>query len=144
MSKDLVVKHSIKINAPVTRVWEILTRPEYIRQWDKLPENFGDYEISPATVIEWPGESRLSVVEFEANQTLRYDLYIPTWEEEVNDVGYTYSLSVDDDGYTWLTIEIGNFSILVEGDEYYENSRVFGHTASEKIKQLAETNDVLL
>jgi uncharacterized protein YndB with AHSA1/START domain len=141
--KSLIVKQSIKIDAPPTRVWEILTKPEYIRQWDSLPENFGDYEISPATVIEWP-QSRLSVVEFRVNEYLRYQLYVPTWEEEVNNIGYTYSISVDDTGYTWLTVEMGDFAILVEGDNYYDESVRFGETASHKIKELAEKKEILL
>lgn len=141
--KSLVVKQSIKIDAPPTKVWEILTKPQYIRQWNELPENFGDYDISPATVIEWP-QSRLSVVEFRLNEFLRYELFIPTWEEEVNNIGYSYSISIDDDGYTWLTVEIGDFAILVEGDNYYNESLNFGETASHKIKELAEKKEVLL
>jgi hypothetical protein len=145
MEKTLIVKNNIRIDAPVTRVWEVLTKPEYIRQWDNLPEDFGDYEIHPATIIERPGVSKLSVVEFELNKALRYSLYIPAWENEhVNNIGYSYSLSVDDNGYTWLGIEIGDFAILTEGDKYYDESFTFGQTASQKIKELAERHDIAL
>lgn len=145
MSKSLVVKNNIRIDAPVSRVWDVLTKPEYIRQWDKLPEDFGDYEIHPATVIEFPGYSKMSVVEFELNKTLRYSLYVPAWNEEsVTNIGYTYSLSVDEQGYTWLGVEIGDFAILTEGDRYYGESRSFGETASQKIKQLAEKREIVL
>ena len=143
MSHSLIVKNSIRIDAPVTRVWEILTKPEYIRQWGSLPEDFGDYDISPATVINYP-QSRLSVALFEMNKTLGYSLYMPTWEEEVHNVGYTYKLSVDKDGYTWLNTEIGDFAILVKGDRYYDESMNFGETASHKIKELAEKKAILL
>lgn len=143
MKNSLIVKQSIKIDAPPTRVWEILTKPEYIRRWGHLPEDFGDFEISPATVIEYP-QSRLSVALFEMNKALGYSLYMPTWEEEVHNVGYTYRLSVDHDGHTWLNTEIGDFAILVEGDRYYNESMRFGETASHKIKELAEKKEVLL
>jgi uncharacterized protein YndB with AHSA1/START domain len=143
MSKSLIVKHSTRIDAPLNRVWEVLTKPQYIRQWDELPEDFGDYEISPATIIEWPGYSKLSVVEFELNKKLRYSLYVPAWNDEsITNVGYTYTLSVDDNGYTWLTVEIGDFAILNEGDKYYDESFTFGQTASQKIKELAESHDL--
>jgi uncharacterized protein YndB with AHSA1/START domain len=143
MSKSLIVQHSIRIDAPLDRVWEVLTKPQYIRQWDELPEDFGDYEISPATIIEWPGYSKLSVVEFELNKKLRYALYVPAWNDEsINNIGYTYSLSVDDNGYTWLAVEIGDFAILNEGDKYYDESFTFGQTASQKIKELAEGHDL--
>jgi uncharacterized protein YndB with AHSA1/START domain len=145
MSKSLIVKNNIRIDAPVSRVWDVLTKPHYIRQWDSLPEDFGDYEIHPATIIEWPGYSKMSVVEFELNKKLRYSLYVPAWKDEnVSNVGYTYSLSVDNEGYTWLGIEIGDFAILTEGDKYYGESLSFGQTASQKIKQLAETREILL
>jgi len=145
MSKSLVVKHSIRINATPSRVWEILTKPEYIRQWDKLPEDFGDYEIHPATVIEWPGQSRLNVVEFDLNQRLSYSLSIPEWQEQgVTHIGYNYSLSIDAEGHTWLGIEIGDFAILTQADKYYDESAIFGQTASQKIKDLAENNFIAL
>lgn len=139
MSKSLIVKNHVRINAPISRVWEVLTKPQYIRQWDVLPEDFGDYEIHPATVIEWPGYSKLSVVEFELNKNLRYSLLVPAWKEEnVNNIGYTYSLSVDENGYTWLGIEIGDFAVLTEGQKYFDESFTFGQTASQKIKEIAE------
>lgn len=145
MSKSLIVKNNIRIDAPVNRVWEVLTKPEYIRQWDELPEDFGDYEIHPATVIEWPGYSKLSVVELELNRKLRYTLYVPAWNDEsINSIGYTYVITVDDNGYTWLGIEIGDFAILSEGDKYYDASVTFGETASHKIKALAEKRQIAL
>lgn len=145
MSKSLIVNNNIRIDAKVTRVWEVLTKPEYIRQWDELPEDFGDYEIHPATVIEWPGYSKLSVVELELNRKLKYTLYVPAWNDEsINNIGYTYSLTVDDNGHTWLGIEIGDFAILTEGAKYYDSSVNFGETASHKIKALAEKRQIAL
>ncbi len=139
MEKSLIVKNNIRINAPVTHVWEVLTKPEYIRQWDELPEDFGDYEIHPATVIDWPGFSKLRVIELELNKKLRYSLYVPAWNDEsINTVGYTYTLTIDNDGHTWLGIEIGDFAILDESSKYYDSSVNFGETASHKIKELAE------
>lgn len=145
MTKSLIVKNNIRIDAPLARVWDVLTKPEYIRQWDELPEDFGDYEVHPATVIEFPGYSKMSVVEFELNKRLRYSLYVPAWKDEsITNIGYTYSLSVDENGYTWLGVEIGDFAILAEGDKYYENSIAFGQTASQKIKELSEKREILL
>lgn len=145
MSKSLIVNNSIRINASVARVWEVLTKPEYIRKWDELPEDFGDYEIHPATIIEWPGYSRLKVVELELNKKLKYSLYVPAWNDEsITNIGYTYTLSIDNDGHTWLGIEIGDFAILTEGDKYYDASVNFGETASHKIKALAEKRPIAL
>ncbi|RYJ44420.1 SRPBCC domain-containing protein [Flavobacterium beibuense] len=144
MSKSLIVKNNIRIDAPLERVWEVLTKPKYIRQWDQLPEDFGDFEIHPATVIEWPGYSKLSVVEFVPNQMLRYELYVPTWEERVTNIGYTYTLTVDNEDHTWLGVEIGDFAILTDGDKYFDSSVDFEKTASQKIKELAERREIAL
>lgn len=145
MSKSLVIKSNIRIDAPVSRVWEVLTKPEYIRQWDYLPEDFGDYEIHPATVIERPDASRLSVITFDVNKSLSYSLQVPEWDKEsINQVGYKYTLSVDDNGYTWLGIEIGDFAILTEGDRYYDETVTFGETASQRIKEIAERRTAVL
>ncbi|QEE49989.1 SRPBCC domain-containing protein [Flavobacterium alkalisoli] len=144
MSKSLIVKNNIRIDAPLERVWEVLTKPKYIRQWDQLPEDFGDFEIHPATVIEWPGYSKLSVVEFVPNQMLRYELYVPTWEERVTNIGYTYTLTVDNEDHTWLGVEIGDFAILADGDKYFDTSVDFEKTASQKIKELAERREIAL
>lgn len=142
MTKSLIVKNNVRINAPVSRVWEILTKPQHIRQWNELPEDFGDYEVHPATIIEYPGFSKLSVVEFELNKNLSYSLFVSAWKEQnVSNIGYTYSLSVDDNGYTWLGIEIGDFAVLTEGQKYYDESFSFGQTASQKIKEIAERPD---
>jgi len=143
MSKSLIVKNSIRINAPASRVWEVLTKPHYIRQWGRLPEDFGDYEIHPATIIEWPGQSTLNVVEFDLNRHLHYSLSVPEWKAEgVTHIGYNYGLSIDGEGYTWLTIEIGDFAILTEAEKYYDENATFGETASHKIKMLAEHKDI--
>lgn len=145
MSKSLIVKKSIRIDAPVKRVWEVLTKAHYIRQWDELPEDFGDYEISPATIIEWPGFAKMQVVEFQLNERLRYTLMVPAWkDEDVSNVGYTFSISVDDDGHTWLNVEVGDFALVTEGQKYYDGSIDFGETASQKIKKLAEKREIAL
>ena len=145
MNKSLIVNNNIRINASVTRVWEILTIPEYVSKWDELPEDFGDYVISPATALKWPGHATVNVVELELNKKLKYALYLPAWNDEsINNIGYTYTLTVDDDGHTWLGIEIGDFAILTEGDKYYDSSVNFGRTASQKIKELAEKKEIAL
>lgn len=145
MNKSLIVKKSIRINATVKRVWEVLTKAHYIRQWDELPEDFGDFEISPATIIEWPGYAKMQVIEFRLNEHLRYSLQVPAWKDEnVTNVGYTFSISSDDEGHTQLTIEVGDFALVTEGQKYYDSSIDFGETASQKIKKLAEKREIAL
>lgn len=145
METSLVVKHSIRINATPKRVWDILTKPQYVRQWQQLPEDFGDYDIHPATILNFAGQRRMDVVTYEINKNLRYNLFVPEWQQQgVQHVGYDYTLAADSDGYTWLGIEIGDFALLTERDTFFDESTAFGQTASQKIKELAEQPDTLL
>lgn len=139
MNHTLIVKNYIKINATPEKVWDVLTNPRYIRQWDNLPEDFGDEAVSAATVINWPGLSKLSVTGYEPGRVIRYQLYADAWGDLViPDINYSYVISQDENGGTWLGIEIGDFAVLEDGSKYYEESTNFGHTASQKIKELAE------
>ncbi|QYJ68031.1 SRPBCC domain-containing protein [Flavobacterium litorale] len=141
MSQSLIVENSIRIDAPVIRVWEVLTKSHYVRQWKNLPEDFGDFEVLPATVINLPGSSTMTIVEFEPNKKLYYHVVLPEWVDQQTNIGYTYNLSTDENGHTWLGIQVGDFALITEGNKYYDESVMFGKTASQKIKELAEMHD---
>jgi uncharacterized protein YndB with AHSA1/START domain len=42
MSQQLIVKCNVTINTPASKVWEVLVKPQFIKQWDELPEEFGE------------------------------------------------------------------------------------------------------
>ena len=80
MQQKLIVTDQIKIAAPAEKVWEILTNPFYMRQWEEMPENFGEAHLQPGSTIEWEGFSRLTVTDFEPCKKLVLDVYLPTVE----------------------------------------------------------------
>jgi uncharacterized protein YndB with AHSA1/START domain len=139
MTKSLIVKKQISIDAPVSKVWEVLVAPKYIRQWDDLPQDFGDYYLEEGRVIEWTGFSRLTVTACEPSEKLVMKLYAFKWELPATEynIAYTYELSAEESG-TRLTIEVGDFGVLPDGESYYEASVEFAGAALEKIKSLAE------
>lgn len=139
MDHNLIVKNYIQIDATPEKVWDVLTNPRYIRQWDKLPEDFGDEAVNAATEIDFPGYSRMKVSTFEPGRVIRYSLHISDYNlQAIPDATYSYEINVDENGKTWLRIEIGDFAVLLEDGKLYEESTVFGKTASQKIKELAE------
>lgn len=139
MNHNLIVKNHIQIDATPERVWDVLTNPKYIRQWNELPEDFGDDAVNAATEIDFPGYSRMKVSTFEPGKVIRYSMHISDFTlQAVPDAVYTYEISVDENGRTWLKIEIGEFAVLLEDGKLYEESTIFGKTASQKIKELAE------
>lgn len=139
MDHNLIVKNYIQIDATPEKVWDVLTDPRYIRQWDELPEDFGDEAVNAASEIDFPGYSRMKVSAFEPGRVVRYTLHISDYTlQAVPDATYSYEIDVDENGKTWLRIEIGDFAVLLEDGKLYEESVIFGKTASQKIKELAE------
>ncbi|MCF0040294.1 SRPBCC domain-containing protein [Dyadobacter fanqingshengii] len=139
MDRTLIVNDQIQIEAPLSKVWEVLVAPKYIRQWDDLPSGFDDYYLEPGRIIEWTGITKLTVSESEPNAVLKLSLYVDKWElpPAAYDIAYTYRLSEEVDGVL-LQLEIGDFGVLEDGQAYYDSSVEFAETALEKIKNLAE------
>ena len=139
MDHNLIVKNYIQIDATPEKVWDVLTDPRYIRQWNDLPEDFGDEAVNAASEIDFPGYSRMKVSAFEPGRVVRYALHISDYTlQAVPDATYSYEIDVDENRKTWLRIEIGDFAVLLEDGKLYEESVIFGKTASQKIKELAE------
>lgn len=139
MTQELTVSRKITIGAPAAKVWEVLIAPKYIRQWDDLPHDFEDYYLEYGKVIDWSGMTRLTVTGYEPNELLVFSLYVSKWEQAPSqyDISYRYRLSEEGDG-TLLELEIGDFSVLPDGRDYYASSEEFADIALEKIKNLSE------
>ncbi|QRR01010.1 SRPBCC family protein [Dyadobacter sandarakinus] len=136
---SLVVKSTISVEAPLSKVWEVLVAPKYIRQWDNLPQDFDDFYLEEGRVIEWTGMSKLTVTNAEPYELLRLSFYEQKWEKPAAayDIAYTYRLSQEDKG-TLLSLEIGDFGVLVNGQEYFDASVEIAEKSLTKIKSLAE------
>ncbi|WAC09282.1 SRPBCC family protein [Dyadobacter pollutisoli] len=139
MDEPLVVKSEISIEAPIAKVWEVLVAPKYIKQWDDLPSDFEDYYLELGRSIEWTGTSKVVVTVCEPNEILKMSLYVSKWEQPSTayDIAYIYRLA-NDGTATKLTLEIGDFSVLPDGEDYYTASVEFAGAALEKIKSLSE------
>lgn len=137
--EELIVKDKIFIEASLTKVWEVLVAPKFIRQWDALPEDFADYYLEQGREIVWSGNSKITVTEMIPHEFLKLSLFVNKWELPPSsyDIGYSYRLS-EMDGFTLLTVDIGDFSQLSNGEEYYNSSVLFAEKALKKIKALAE------
>jgi uncharacterized protein YndB with AHSA1/START domain len=137
--QSVIVKDKIEINAAKEKVWEVLTNPDFIKQWDELPENYSSGQLKMGSVIEWEGYSRLIVTEFEEASKLKLSMFLPrvTLDASMYDVSYQYTLSGDKNS-TVVHFEIGDFSTLPNAQDYYDASLTFVQTAKGKIKELAE------
>lgn len=135
-----IVKDQVEINAPVEKVWNILTQTKYYKQWDDLPEGFSGDKLKKGDVIEWQGYSKMTVTECKENEQLKLSLILPKVDLNPNeyDVAYAYHVA-EKDGKTLLNFEIGDFSPLPDPKQYVDASEEFVNSAKKKIKELAET-----
>jgi uncharacterized protein YndB with AHSA1/START domain len=139
MASKRIVKDQIEINASRDKVWEVLTRPDYIQVWDDLPENYSGGPLQLDSVVDWEGYSTMTVTEFDRPTYLKLN-WLPVNVEGTPadfDTAYRYTLS-EKSGKTILRFEVGDFSSLPKGEDYYRATLEWLQTAKVKIKELSE------
>lgn len=145
MAKQLIVKDEIIIDATPDKVWEVLIKPKYVAQWDELPENFPQEDMTIGDKVVWElpkGEKSITtIIRAEKMKELKIDLLVSNWEVKPNegDVAYLFQLE-ERSNSTLLKIKIGDFSLIKDGQMYYDASVDFALKAKKVIKDLAENN----
>ena len=138
-TEKLIVLDKIEIDASKSKVWEVLTNPDFIKQWDNIPENYSGGHLKLASSIEWEGYSKLTVTELDTNNKLRLNMYLPKVDLDPSayDVSYFYTLA-EGNNQTILCFEVGDFSPLPKANDYYDATLEWVQTAKQKIKELSE------
>jgi uncharacterized protein YndB with AHSA1/START domain len=139
----------IMINAPIERVWDTVTKPELVKQWQYGSDLLTDWQIGSAIRFrsEWEGnvyEQWGKVLEFTPYQSLRYSLFAPRPGLEDKPENYftmTYLLSKEAEG-TLLTIEQndnrpGSDSSVGDNSEAEDD----GQSVLSVLKRLAESTN---
>lgn len=143
MPEKLIVKDEVVIGATPEKVWEVLVNPKFVAQWDELPEDYPSENMTEGSKVVWEhpngGETVTTIMKAEEKKELKIALYSSTWEVQPNvgDVAYLYQLEERNDT-TLLKIEIGDFSLLTGGQDYYDASVEFAKESKQVIKELAE------
>lgn len=143
MTNKLIVKSEVLIEATPSKVWEVLINPKYVAQWDELPENYPSENMDKGSKVVWElpngGQTVTTIIKAEEMKEVKIALYSTNWEVQPNegDVAYLYPLE-EQNGHTLLKIEIGDFSLLKNGKDYYDASVEFASESKEVIKKLAE------
>jgi uncharacterized protein YndB with AHSA1/START domain len=144
----LFVEKTIEINAPASKVWDVLTSPEHTREW--APEFSGgaafhiesDWKLG--SPVLWKGQDGNVIVEgkvtaLEPNTFLRFTVFDvrgekpPVTEED----GITYELT-EHAGKTTFRLFQGDFSVMAEGEKYHHLSAEVWDRVLPKVKVLAE------
>ena len=147
MSK-LFVDKSIEIDAPLTKVWEVLTARGYTSNWS--PEFSGgspfviesDWKLGSPVVWKDAEDKTIvkgNVTALHPPNFLRFTVFdvrseIPPVKEED---GITYELS-EKDGKTRLHVLQGDFSAMPDGEKYRDLSAETWDRVLLRVKELAE------
>ena len=143
MPKSLTVQDQILIKAPSSSVWEVLVEPEYVTQWDELPEDYPSETMTEGSQVIWEnpngGQTVTTIIKADQHKELKIALFLSSWavKPEEGDVAYIYQLE-EQTGGTLLKITIGDFSLLEDGQKYYDASVEFAAESKVMIKELAE------
>jgi len=147
MSK-LFVDQSTEINAPVSNVWEVLTKREYTSQWAPEFSGGSPFQIEsdwyPGSPVLWKDSESKTIVEgnvtaLQPQKLMRFTVFDvrnerpPVTEED----GITYQLS-EKDGKTILHVLQGDFSAIPDGEKYRDMSADVWARVLPKVKELAE------
>jgi uncharacterized protein YndB with AHSA1/START domain len=138
-TQPLIAEGQVLISSPVSRVWDVIVQPHYIRQWDDVPEDFGASSLALGSVLEWPGSARLTVTVFDPHSRLRLAYHNPTWESPVEGIAYDYELQGLPNGSRCIA-RVGDWAKAPDqrAQDYYDASVEFVRDALAKIKKLAE------
>lgn len=127
---ELLIKNTITINAPATKVWEVLCKPEFTKI----------YMFGCETVSEWTVGSELlwrahyegkdmvfvkgHILEISAPQKLAYSVFDPnsTMEDIPSNYLHVTYLLEEDKQSTILTVTQGDYNTVAEGERRYNES----------------------
>lgn len=103
MNNNLIAKVSTAINAPLTKVWEALTKPEIIKQYMFGTNVVSDWHVGVPIVWkgEWQGrsyEDKGKILKFEEERVLQYSHFSPlSGKPDVPENYHTVTIELSDD-----------------------------------------------
>jgi uncharacterized protein YndB with AHSA1/START domain len=151
MSTPLIVKNSISINAPASKVWDALTNPEQTKKYMFGCETVSDWK--QGSPLLWKGSQEGKEIVFvkgviadiQPDKFLAYTTIDPN--SAIDDVyenylTVTYSL-YEENGQTLFTVTQGDYSKVAEGERRYNEAYNGGEGWNPilvQIKKLVETD----
>jgi len=112
------INKTVTISSPVSRVWEVLTNPELIKQWmlDTEINVTTDWQIGGPIIfrgsLHWTAfENKGTILQFEPEKAFQYNYWstlsgLPDVPENYTIVGFVLNPA---EGGTTLTLTLSNF-----------------------------------
>ncbi len=153
MPEPLLVKNTITINAPATKVWNVLTNPEQTKKYMFGCETISDWKVGSSLLwqAEYDGKNMVfvkgSIVKIEPEKHLSYSVFDPnnkTMEDiQENYLTVTYDLT-EQNGQTILNVTQGNYNTVADGERRYKESYNNGEGWNPilvQVKKIAESEN---
>jgi uncharacterized protein YndB with AHSA1/START domain len=130
MIQPLLVKNSVIIDAPASKVWDALTHPEQTKKYMFGCETVSDWKVGSALLWKGSYEGKEMVfvkgdiVEIQPEKRLVYTTIDPNStlpDIPENYLTVTYDLAVEN-GQTLLTVTQGDYSKVADGERRYKES----------------------
>ena len=140
----LVLEKSIAIDAPPTKVWDVVSSPDAMRRWIRVRPDFeGGGLLARGSRVLWKDENGKpyltgTVVEHEPPRRLVLELDDVSWPRrpQPGEVTYALTLSETQNG-TELSLVFGDLSIDPKGRKWLDAYAESGEL--EAIKRIAES-----
>ena len=134
---------AIKIKAPLQKVWDILTKPEFVKQWQYGSELLTDWIVGSDIRFktEWEGkifEQWGKVLDIRQNELIKYSLFAPRPDLEDKPENYfimNYVLTTDSGQTKLEIIQEDNRPNAVQEEPQGEENPIL-----KSLKEIAETN----
>jgi uncharacterized protein YndB with AHSA1/START domain len=152
MNKELIVRNSIAIDAPMAAVWNALVNPEQTKKYMFGCETVSDWKVGSPLLWKMMHEGKEliavkgKIVDIRPGEFLAYTTIDPNSGIEDRPENYltvTYEL-LPLGGKTQLTVTQGNYALVGDGQKRYDEAMQAGGWSSilEMIKQLLEEGAV--
>lgn len=148
----MIAKKSIEINAPLSKVWQVITDDKSVITFMLGMKPLTDWkEGSPLNWIGRHEEQEQSmakgrILDLKPNEKLRYSFFFQGYGHA--DIPEHYQVIIlklekAEDEKTILHAQQGDFSVFDEGETYVRHANDFWEQAVIKIKELAEDRSYL-
>lgn len=144
MAKELVVRRSLTIKAPASRVWEILTDPEHTKKYMFGCEAISDWK--PVSPLIWKGAKdgviyvKGQLLALDQEKLFRFTVFDPN--SGIEDVPSNYTTVTigltPGNGSTVLSITQGDFAGMADGNNRFMSAEAGWDMVLPKIKETAE------
>jgi uncharacterized protein YndB with AHSA1/START domain len=134
---------TIKINAPIQKVWDTITKPELVKLWQYGSDLQTNWEVGSDIKFRTKWEDKVfeqwgKVLEFRPNELVKYSLFAPRPDLEDKPENYFIMIYVltSDNGQTKLEIiQEDNRANAVQDEPQGEENPILN-----LLRQIAETN----